>query len=349
MSDLSRLLDLNHNPIARIELLHQQRRNEPPRRWLRWLSFAVWGVTVALSVILLGLSLIFCRLPPAFILEREWLEMLVTTLILVHLGLSLYYYGRALRRLNTGCAESIVRERRGKTWETLILTGIDSRQLVVGKWWGVFQFIRRDLLLVAVLRGITILSLAMILIPLSQYHNQYIYTQTYPSVESLPALLPTLRDMALSMAFSFAFTLVSSLFYAAGNMVQALGRAQLSWSGCAAQIGCGCLLPIMLLIVFIIFGVILQALLPDNATNFEIGEALKPLLLVGWSILDTGLLLTGAMANPFDEGQWVYLGVAIVTLIIYLLLAFLLLQTAQWLARKQNVTPWTRTSTQKQE
>ncbi|MBC7869386.1 MAG: hypothetical protein H7Y09_00995 [Chitinophagaceae bacterium] len=349
MRYLSRLLDLNHNPIARGEFLHLQRQSETQRKWLRRISQFVWVVTVALSVILLGLSLIIYRLPPALILQRGWLETLLTTLILVHLGLSFYYYGRALRRLNSGCAESIVRERRGKTWETLILTGIDSRQLVVGKWWGSVRFVSRDLLLAAFLRGVTIISIAMILVPLSHFHNYYLYTQTYPTLESLPNVLPNLPDLGLSMAFSLAFTLVSSLFWAAVNMVQAFGRLRLSWSGCAAQMGCGCLLPLLVIAVFAIFAGILRLILPDDATNFEIGEALKPLFLVGWSLLDTGLLLTGAMASPFDDSQWVYLVAGLIALVLYVILMVAVLEIAQWAARRQNVTPWTRTSTERQE
>src|SRR5690606_35757803 len=36
-------------------------------------------------------------------------------------------------------ANSILREKQGRTWETLLLTNIDARQIVLGKWWATIR------------------------------------------------------------------------------------------------------------------------------------------------------------------------------------------------------------------
>jgi hypothetical protein len=49
-------------------------------------------------------------------------------------------------------ARSITRERTGRTWETLLLTNIDARQIVWGKWWATIRAMWGDQLMVALLR-----------------------------------------------------------------------------------------------------------------------------------------------------------------------------------------------------
>src|SRR5262245_16833458 len=42
---------LNANPIARAEMLHQQRANIPPRRWRRWLTRGVYLLALVTAMI----------------------------------------------------------------------------------------------------------------------------------------------------------------------------------------------------------------------------------------------------------------------------------------------------------
>jgi hypothetical protein len=47
---------------------------------------------------------------------------------------------------------SISREKRGKTWDNLLLTGVDARQIVWGKWWATLAALWGDHAVAALLR-----------------------------------------------------------------------------------------------------------------------------------------------------------------------------------------------------
>lgn len=49
-------------------------------------------------------------------------------------------------------ANSIRREKQGRTWESLLLTNVDARQIVWGKWWATVRALWDDQLMVALLR-----------------------------------------------------------------------------------------------------------------------------------------------------------------------------------------------------
>jgi hypothetical protein len=49
-------------------------------------------------------------------------------------------------------SNSIGREKRGKTWENLLLTGVDARQIVWGKWWATLAAMWGDHAAAALLR-----------------------------------------------------------------------------------------------------------------------------------------------------------------------------------------------------
>src|SRR5215475_1801076 len=49
-------------------------------------------------------------------------------------------------------SNSISREKRGKTWDNLLLTGVDARQIVWGKWWATLVALRGDHAVAALLR-----------------------------------------------------------------------------------------------------------------------------------------------------------------------------------------------------
>jgi hypothetical protein len=67
------------------------------------------------------------------------LQSVVSTLtmliIIVFAGQHLGWVNRAVR----GAGLSLAREKQGRTWESLLLTNIDARQIVLGKWWGTLR------------------------------------------------------------------------------------------------------------------------------------------------------------------------------------------------------------------
>ncbi len=123
------------NAIKRAELIYQQRSAKRPRTWRRWLNTVVkWLMIILVLVMVLTLLLasLTQRDPSAII---QMLGPLPPLLILFTLfyDLSLMFSTISL------AANSISREREGQTWEMLVLTGVNARQIVRGKWWATIQ------------------------------------------------------------------------------------------------------------------------------------------------------------------------------------------------------------------
>jgi ABC-type Na+ efflux pump permease subunit len=76
------------------------------------------------------------------------LNPLSTVFILLALSYHLYLIFNTMSL----AAHSITREKEAQTWEMLILTGIDARQIVLGKWWAIVQYQLPRYVLLSVLR-----------------------------------------------------------------------------------------------------------------------------------------------------------------------------------------------------
>lgn len=334
---LPAVLDLRRNPIAWAEYLHLRRMQKVSRRWARWLSRASRVTAVILAALVILCAPFIYRLPPDYLVPDSLPMRGVAFAVLMLVVLSLGHYGATLRRLNSGCVESIARERTGRTWESLLLTNIDSRQLVLGKWWGAFCVVWRDVLLVSVLRGASILGIASILIPLEVYREYYLMYNRPPPAEIFPPFLPTLRDIALALVLNIVLTFISVWMTSAYSMVNAMSRRAWNWRGALAQVGMGCLLP--LLVGAACVASIFLASVLNPAIQSPGSDATTPFGMAAWSMVDTGLLLTGALANPYDANEGAYLAAALVTLVIFGLIAVGILRAAEWLAVQQNVNP----------
>lgn len=126
--------DIRDNPVQRAEQSHFT----PKKVWWFWrASYALtlfltvapilWGVGVHFYKTL-GLSagfLILLNIPLIFIIEM---------------------------RIISQASESMRREFDGKTWDLLIMTGVDTWRLVIGKWLGVIKSNRRDIAFLYFLR-----------------------------------------------------------------------------------------------------------------------------------------------------------------------------------------------------
>lgn len=75
---------------------------------------------------------------------------LFTFVLLIVMNVALYV---VVQLVTIGlAANSILREKSGHTWESLLLTNVDARQLVFGKWWATVRALWGDQLMVALLR-----------------------------------------------------------------------------------------------------------------------------------------------------------------------------------------------------
>jgi hypothetical protein len=109
-------------------------------------------------------------------------------------------------------AESIRREKSGRTWETLLLTNADARQIVLGKWWATVRAMWRDHAIIVVLR------VGLLAWLLSGFHAFMIYPNLPSGVSPVAAFLLffaiivfvyTMLDAALSAAIGVLGSLVS--------------------------------------------------------------------------------------------------------------------------------------------
>jgi hypothetical protein len=123
-----------HNAIACAEIAHQQRRDKTRRLWqivawwLRYLGLMI-GLILAGSVFV------------GSVLQRDAYPITVALGILPILfcvAIIVAHYVLQFRTLVLA-TNSLAREREGATWELVLLTGIDSANIIRGKWWAVVQ------------------------------------------------------------------------------------------------------------------------------------------------------------------------------------------------------------------
>ncbi|MCB9458123.1 MAG: hypothetical protein H6670_00635 [Anaerolineaceae bacterium] len=118
------------NPIQQAESLMLLRGRNG--WWGKWL----WRLAIGLVVFLLILPFI----NGGNTWFRHDLNVTISLLVLIQVVL---YAKIMMATLATG-AQSVVRERTGRTLDLLLLTGINHRQFVLGKWLGVMRSVLRD-------------------------------------------------------------------------------------------------------------------------------------------------------------------------------------------------------------
>lgn len=136
------------NPIAQAEIAYQQRTGRA-RRWWRWLARGVTLLAVAAGLILYASEIAGVLLQRVPLIGTERLEIGGVLLLIFTTALHFMLMFRTLALT----ANSITREAQGNTWELLVLTGLDARQIVLGKWWATVRRMWRLYAVLALLRA----------------------------------------------------------------------------------------------------------------------------------------------------------------------------------------------------
>jgi hypothetical protein len=128
------------NPVLAAEQMYQERSAHPQRRWSYWLYRLVFYAGLLLSLVLFGGLLagsLTGRDPtPIFdLLNRPAYGIVLGFLVA---ALPLWQLGLLLKTLQLS-ANSVAREKEAQTWELLVLSGINARRIVRGKWWATVQ------------------------------------------------------------------------------------------------------------------------------------------------------------------------------------------------------------------
>ncbi len=290
MSFLSALLfAFTRSPIARAEALYQARA-APSARWRRWLSRAIILLALTLAGILFGAEFAGSLLQrDASTVEKALgfapLALAVFTLAL-HFGLMLLTLSRS--------AYSITRERQNRTWDMLVLTGQDARQIVLGKWWATVRGLAADYLVLGALRAAVIVWIA------SSFSRAMLMTGAYQVSTSPTTWLPSLALHLLAGGLVIGLTLANlGLTAACGLLASAGGRRSGLTLALAAAIRTG-----------LLAGTALLILMPYTLARFSfLGFALDLIWLdeivprLTATLVDNGVTLSGELVvSRFSSG-----------------------------------------------
>ena len=154
---------MSSSPIIQAELTYQQRSSAPRRRrlWRRILAWP-WKILLALAVMSAVVVLVgeitaaaigydFAHLPPETHPFAGIVLFIIPLVALVPLTILIHF--RTQLRTLALAANTISREKRGGTWDLLLLTPMDARQIVRGKWWATLRHVWRGYALLALLRA----------------------------------------------------------------------------------------------------------------------------------------------------------------------------------------------------
>lgn len=134
------------NPVLRAELRHQRHVISTSRAGRVWIGLAlVLLVPAAIATLIyLVVALIGTQVPPPYIPIGLLAGVLIIMNIALYIVVTLMTMGLA--------ANSISREQTGKTWDTLLLTTLNVRQIIWGKWWATLRALWGDHALLGWLR-----------------------------------------------------------------------------------------------------------------------------------------------------------------------------------------------------
>ncbi|MDX2161136.1 MAG: hypothetical protein SF162_07420 [bacterium] len=123
------------SPVSRAEAQFQ-RRSAHPRRG-RWLGTAMFG-TCAGAVTLAVLRGVIAANPgwfraPLDVILLVWDAVMAFTHSVLIFCVAAHYFSMLAGAVQASTG-AVVREKTARTWETLLLTGVDARALVIGKW-----------------------------------------------------------------------------------------------------------------------------------------------------------------------------------------------------------------------
>jgi hypothetical protein len=321
------------NAITRAELSYQTRSAKKMRPWRRWINRTIMWLAITLALIQFGglLAASLTQRDPTRI--GEALDPLPSLLMFF----TVYYHFYLMFQTIALASNSITREKEAQTWEMLVLTGIDARQIVRGKWWASVQHQLPRYLLLGLLRAGATAALVIRFLPAFSYSSSY-----YQNHIQLPHPVTILVAGLLGFALTIGNLGVSA---ACGVMASAVSkRSTLAIArGFANQIVIT-LLPIIT-IVFVATRIRFGAY---NSAFYQVlsmaGMGLISLVDNGFTLLSTPLNLEYGYYNlesysPIARIQVDWMISGLLALVFYALLVWFALWRAEKRAVKALATP----------
>lgn len=198
------------NPILTAELNHQWFVIEKSRSGRFWIVLAVvMLLPAALTTLYLYFGSLFFNLRDfgtSFFLFQSFNALQIGQLMLLIMNIAMTI---VVTMISFGLAtNSIIREKRGKTWDNLILTNVSARRLVIGKWLASMYALYGDHILVGILRlGLVAWIVAGFS---SRLPPDTLSIPVHLLLFSVLVILHTLLDSALNTALGLSVMLVES-------------------------------------------------------------------------------------------------------------------------------------------
>lgn len=321
-----------NNPVSRAERTYQQRSTKQPRPWRRWVNRTVKWLMITLALILFGglfLASVLLRDPTPIVDKLNPLPNLLGILV------SMYHLLLMFQTISL-TANSISREKEAQTWDMLVLTGIDARQIVRGKWWAAVQHQLPKYLLLGLLRIGATASVAI-----GASSSLYLAFNNYDR----HILLPHPASLILTAVIIMAFTLANLAFSAAcGVMASAASRR--SVIAIARGFGNQILLSLITAI-----GLVYLFTRVYNSAFYSVYSVIAA---GAGSLIDNGVVLTTtaiyvdyfssyyapqASDSPYTPISWEWIAGAVIAMLLYGLLIWFALWQAEKSAIAAMATP----------
>ncbi|MBI1281418.1 MAG: hypothetical protein GC179_25045 [Anaerolineaceae bacterium] len=318
------------NAIKRAELIYQRRAEKRPRAWRRWLNVLVKWVTITIVIIFVATLLL------ASITQRDPTPIfsLLGPLPALLILFTVFYDIALMFRTIASGANSISREREGQTWEMLVLTGVNARQIVRGKWWATVQKQFPRYLMLSFIRAGATTASAVSLITNYYYLSNYYNTRMqlpHPLMIVISILLGVVLTVA-NLGFSAACGLLGSAVSKRSSMAVARGVAN------QIVLSLGPALAVLFIISRIYFVTTrYDATWQSIYSFFALGTA--SLIDNGFNLLASPLYVRYAYYNgesysPILPIEWDWIVAALLTLAWYIVLT----RFALWRAEKRAVS-----------
>jgi len=311
------------NPVAQAEYDHLQRDNV--RNWFGIIGRGFFWVMASLAVLITAASMSRALTTPDTFYEYD--NVIVQIVLLLAIYTFVYHFRTVFKTLGMA-SHTILREKESGTWETLLLTNMNSRRLVMGKCWAIVRLMWPAYARLTILRVGTSIGVGAVI--LASNRNFVFWFDNEPS--TTPAF-----DIVLVIGIITVLTMSNLLLTAVtGVLASMLGRLHSPAIATGQVIRMGfMLLPAVL---FMIPGAFIFIQYEPPLTIDEIGVTGQIVVWLVATLVDNGTLLTSLLANPLDAITSLAIPVSIIFIILYFTLIWLALKLAQFIAQRQGAT-----------
>jgi hypothetical protein len=329
---------LNH--IGQVEQTYQTRMLGRRRGWFGWL----WRRTVDLALIVaIFLALLASVGVLLWVNIQPFLSTIPLLIIFPPIVAVIVHFSLIIRALAYS-TNSIAREQQGQSWDLLVLTGVDARQIVMGKWVATVRSLWPTFLRLGLLRACVVIFIGVTIV------NPMTYGY-YGNMAEFRLIVPNLFHFGVILAFIPLVTICNLLFTAACG-VSASARHRSAGVALARGIGIrlGIIALFMIGLALFVFMVTRMLFSTYDYDSFPF-QFVSDLSLFGLgsvgSLLDNGAVMgitylttRAEYGSSYNYRYHVLLVLSMVTLaLLYLGLTRLLLgRTVRYLV-KQGVLP----------